>query len=271
MSWQRELVEQFERFFAADEAVLAVVLAGSLVTGKDVDRWSDVDLKVVLADEAIGRYFESVSWLEPFGELLGLESHEEPQVKTLRVILDRLRRVDFVFVGETVVSPTLFPQPARILWSKLPQLSAQVGQEQVAADYRPFSASELEKIADQFWFRLGTAVCKIQRNDLLIGLHLTLDCMRDCLVLQMIRRDRAKGVTIHRFGGWGNELVAQIPQEPLSAAAMLALLDWCAEIFDALAADLSPTYQGRRMLLEPVSRGAGHPQMPVASEDANSS
>ena len=109
-------------------------------------------------------------------------------------------------------------------------------------------------MAGPFWFKAAVAITKVVRNDLLIGAHLALDLARDCLVLQMMRRDREKGTTIHRTGGWGNELIDQLAvseQQP-SAQKILDLIQWSCETFDALATTLSPAYTPRAPYLLPT-------------------
>ena len=90
------------------------------------------------------------------------------------------------------------------------------------------------------------------RDDLLIGLHLALDLPRYCLVLQMIRRDRALGAAIHRHGGFGNDLVARLctDAQSWSPGEILGLIVRSSEIFDELAATLSPAYQPRLALMQ---------------------
>ena len=106
-------------------------------------------------------------------------------------------------------------------------------------------------MADHFWFKAAVAITKVVRNDLLIGLHLALDLTRDCLVLQMIRRDREKRTKNHRIGGWGNELVARFSWDgqKCSPVKILDLITRSCETFDELALRLSPSYSQRGPLL----------------------
>ena len=59
-------------------------------------------------------------------------------------------------------------------------------------------------------FVAAVAAMKLGRGDHLIGLHLTLDLMRSCLVLAMQLRDRDAGTTVHRFGSERDALVEEI-------------------------------------------------------------
>lgn len=247
--WQTEALAQLSRRLEADPDVKALVVTGSLVDGKEVDVWSDIDLKIVLADDAVERYFASVTWLEPLGRPIGVERHVTPPIKTLRVCLDDLRRrVDVSLMPESNV---LLSEPADILWSRMPGLERHIAPVTLAPP--TLEPQDIARMAEGFWFRVASAVAKVVRNDLLIGMHLALDLVRDCLVLQMIRRDREFNTTIHRTGGWGNELVAEIAFDVRGDAPeeILDLIAWSCRTFDELAGDLSPTYERRAALVLP--------------------
>ena len=257
-SWQTGAVEQLSRLFEGDPDARTFVLAGSLADPQvETDFWSDVDVKVILADQAVDRYYLSAAWLHPYGQMIGLERHEDLFTKTLRVCLDGFRRFDLVFVPEsTWHNPSswehqLFRQPYTVIWSRLPDLEqmleAHIASPLSSAIEQDISSAELEQMADQFWYRASAAIARVARNDLLIGLHLALDMARDCLMLQMIRRDRVKKTRIHRTGGWGNELVARFAwdNQECSPRKILDLVARSGEIFDGLASGLSSSYNSR--------------------------
>jgi hypothetical protein len=257
-NWQAGAVEQLGQLFEAEPDARAFVLTGSLAdAGVEEDVWSDIDVKVVLADQSVDRYYLSVAWLQPFGRLIGAERHEGQFTKTLRVCLDGFRRFDLVFVPESALQNSsswdqnLFPQPYILVWSRLPNLEAQIASLPSSAEYQDISGAEIVRMADHFWFKAAVAITKVVRNDLLIGLHLALDLTRDCLVLQMIRRDREKRTKFHRTGGWGNELVARFSWDgqEYSPVKILDLITRSCETFDELALGLSPSYNPRGPLL----------------------
>ena len=257
-AWQARAVEQLSQLFKDEPDGRAFVLTGSLADAKvEEDVWSDIDAEVVLADQSVDRYYLSVAWLHPFGRLIGAERHEGQFTKTLRVCLDGFRRFDLVFVPESaLLNPSswdhdLFRQPYTVVWSRLPNFEAQIASLPSSAEYQDISGAEIERMADHFWFKAAIAITKVVRNDLLIGLHLALDLTRDCLVLQMIRRDREKRTKIHRTGGWGNELVARFSWDgqECSPVKILDLISRSCETFDELALELSPSYNQRGPLL----------------------
>ena len=97
---------------------------------------------------------------------------------------------------------------------------------------------------NDFWFKATLAVTEAVSKDLLIALHLTLDLLRDCLVLRMMLRDRTEGMSQHRIGDVGNELVAQIDRSPCdySTGGILMMIEKTSQIYENLANDWSPTY-----------------------------
>jgi hypothetical protein len=264
-AWQAPIVEQLSRFFQNEPDAKAFVLAGSLAHGEiQPDRWSDIDAGIVLADGALDRYTASTGWLRVLGQVVGLERHEHPQGRTLRVCLEGLRRLDLAFIAEAALGePSSWDRnpfyPSFVmLWSELPGLETQLASLPEPAEYQFPPRKEIEAVVDAFWLKAAVATTKVVRDDLLIGLHLALDLARDCLVLQMMRRDREKGTAIHRTGGWGNEWVGRLSWdgEAEPAEGILDLIVSSCRLFDELAADLLPGYSQRGPLLYPAIESA---------------
>ena len=263
--WQSQAVEQLSQMFHKEADTRAFVLTGSLAA-LDVqeDIWSDVDAKIILADWALDRYYLSTAWLSPFGQLIGLERHESYLAKTLRVCLENFQRFDLTFIGESALPNSdwwdgnSFHSVFVVVWSRLPDLERQLASHSFSAKYQDISHVEIERRVDTFWFKAAQAVVKVVRNDLLIGLHLALDLARDSLVLQMIRRDQKKRTTVHRTGGWGNEIVARFSRagEQASDVEILNFIRLSCEIFDDVALELWPSYEQRGPLLFPSIESA---------------
>ncbi|MBN2390695.1 MAG: aminoglycoside 6-adenylyltransferase [Anaerolineae bacterium] len=260
-TWQTHALEQLSRHFAAEPDAKAFVLTGSLAAADTTpDFWSDVDVKIILDDQAIERYSTSPTWLQPFGQLVGVERHTGSFTKTLRVCLEGFKRFDLVFIPESALQSLtagdkpLFHQPCTIVWSRLPGLEKHIAPSPPAITYENITSTTIANMADHFWFKAAVAITKVMRSDLLIGLHLALDLARDCLVLQMLRRDQALRTTIHRTGGWGNAWVEQLlwdsPEH--SEVQILDLIARSCTSFDELAAMLSPGYTQRWPLLSPA-------------------
>ncbi|HSL46578.1 MAG TPA: aminoglycoside 6-adenylyltransferase [Anaerolineales bacterium] len=259
--WQTEAIEQLSQFFHNEPDVKSFILSGSLASAKsEADVWSDVDAKIILADHALDRYYLSTGWLAPFGQLVGAERHENHLTRTLRVCLDDFRRFDLTFISESVLQEpalgeqNLFPSPYVVVWSTLPDIETRLASLSLPVQYQDISREELEKMVDAFWFKAATAMAKVVRNDLLIAFHLALDLARDSLVLQMIRRDHEKKTTVHRTGGWGNELVNRFSLNSQGNASeeLLNFVQLSYSIFDELASELLPGYEYRAPLLFPT-------------------
>lgn len=264
-TWHARAVEQLSQLFDKEPDARAFVLSGSLAAAEvQEDVWSDVDAKIILANHASDRYYVSTAWLSPFGRLVGAERHENHLTRTLRVCLEGCQRFDLTFIREAALqNPSLwdrnpFHPSYVVVWSRLPDLETRIASLPLPAEYQDAPDEEIEKMVDEFWFKAAVAIAKVVRNDLLIGLHLALDLTRDSLVLQMTRRDREKRTTIHRLGGWGNELVARFAwnSQAGSGEEILNLIRLSCEVFDKLASELLPSYNQRGPLLFPSIESA---------------
>lgn len=260
-TWQTEAIEQLSQFFHNEPDIKAFILTGSLAAARsEADVWSDVDAKIILTDHALDRYYVSTCWLAHFGHVVGAERHENHVTKTLRVCLDHFRRFDLTFIAESLLQEpapgkeNLFLPPYVVLWSTLPNIETRLASLSLPMKYQDISREELEGMINAFWFKVATAIAKVVRNDLLIAFHLALDLARDSLVLQMIRRDREKKTTIHRSGGWGNELVNRFSfdRREIANIEILNFVELNCKIFDELALDLLPGYESRVSHLIPT-------------------
>lgn len=262
---QFQLVEELGRHLRADPEVKALLLTGSLADPTaEVDRWSDVDLLLIVADQVMERYTHSRDWMPLSEPPVGLERHLSDGSATVRMALADGIRLDIVLIPTSRLSHAspgegaLFSAPCTVLWSRLPGLEAHTGSEPSWVAPAEITNEEVERRADRFWFRAVLAITRVARNDLLIGSHLALGLMRECLELQMLRRDRQEGTRAHRTGGWGNDLVDSFSWDPQSPRPerILDLIDRCSERFDQLASLLSPAYAPRRSLVTRVMAAA---------------
>ena len=263
--WQQMLLDDLSASLRAEEVVKALFLTGSLADDTlAVDEWSDVDLTAIVADDAIAGLFSCASWLERHGEVIGLGRHDSPEAKTLRVCLAPCRRADISLVPESVLEDqkgddnTPATRAHALLWSKVPQIGPHLSGLFPRPAFSAIPIQDVATIVESFCVKASIAIAKTVRNDLLIGLHLALDLARDCLVLQMHRRDRDKGTNIHRFGGFGNDVVARLYPGTGGASPLeiLKLVERSAKVLDELAPDLLPAYKPRAKLLLPGIRQA---------------
>jgi hypothetical protein len=145
---------------------------------------------------------------------------EDAGRQVLRVVLLDGRRIDFVVQGGRV------EVPAR------------------AAD------NEVRMVA-------ALAATKLGRGDRLIGMHLTLELMRSCLVQAMVTRDRALGTTVHRFGSeedaMADEVIALIAG-PAAVSPRPNVVERVVELYGRWRhqsePDYTPDWSGLRALLD---------------------
>ena len=265
-AWQYAMAKELSARLKENSAVKAVVLTGSLADDAvEIDEWSDVDLKVIVADASLSALYHDTTWLAPDDEIIAVDRVEQGCSKILRVCLAPLRRLDISWIpvselqntSEWAVNP--FPGKHAILWSRIPGLAELIAAIALAPPFEDDYGTRVGPMADSFWFKAAIAVGKVARNDLLVGLHLALDLVRDCLVLQMMLRDREKGTNVHRRGDGMKDVVARLctRAETYSAAEILDVLVVCGPLFDELAAQLSCDYRKRWSALEPAVRRAG--------------
>ena len=256
--WQDTFLQHITALLGPHENVLALFLFGSYAKPvSQFDFWSDLDLLLVVKDEAYADFFPSRTWLEPLGNIFAYDQSADAARSTTRICFDDFRRADFV-----ITSQTYFTNAKN--WPKLPlhqniqkvfSRSSKVDQVMLESYpdpvFIPTAKSDIEALTNQFWFKAMLAVQKVMRHDLLIALHLALDLVRDCSVLGMILRDRATRTRYHRNGGMGNDMVKQLAktQQPYSRLGLLKMIEESSLVFDRLALQWSTDYQEKHQLL----------------------
>jgi len=173
-----------------------------------------------------------------------------------RVCFIDFRRLDLVIVCESFVAKQDWS--AKLSAGACPLLSRSKAVEcllattQVQLPPRLITLDEFERMVQQFSYKAVMATTKVVRNDLLIALHLALELLQECCVLQMLLRDRVVGTNQHRDGGIGNVFVAQLEGMPpvYSAASILDMVEQSSRIFDALARQWSDIYVERHASLQ---------------------
>ena len=137
------------------------------------------------------------------------------------------------------------------------------------------------------------AMTKLGRGDRLIGMHLTLELMRSCLVQAMVLRDRALGTTVHRSRSDLDELateVAALLRDPVDVCVRPNTIERVVELYgrwrQQLEPDYMPDWSGLRALLvrglsgstavhagvgvgESVAGGAGFDDVAVVGESVD--
>lgn len=244
-TWQLPAAQELAALLTLDDAVRAIVLKGSLVRG-GTDRFSDVDLTVVVENAAMDRYAGPMGWLAPMGAVFAAQRFADDRGVTVRLCLEDFRRFDIAFLRRSALSDAerdqLFATGHRVLLDRLITIFAPVEQP-----VSPQNGEEeaVQRLCDAAWFKLILGVCKLGRGDHLIAAHLALEAAGDAIVLQMILRDRQSGTQIHRYGQRESvPLLEALRQSPGDhAQGILWLLHRAGEQLDRQAAQLLPDYR----------------------------
>lgn len=256
--WHESMLESLISYFEPDRDILGLILIGSL--GKPefhYDYWSDIDILVVVKNNSIDKFFPTVEWATSFGRVYAYSQSADDFKYTTRICYENFNRIDFVMTTEENLARAdhwiraPFFSVRKIIFSRSTVVDEIANQEHFNQKLSPPTEEQFLEMVRDFRFKSMLAVYKVVRNDLLIALHLAQDLVRDCSVLGMMLRDRATGTNIHKHGGIGNELVAQLEktQKPFTSTGILDSIKASNEIFEKLACEWSDTYQENRHLL----------------------
>jgi len=256
--WQRNLLDALMAYFETNEDVLGLLLFGSC-SKPDFPRddWSDLDILVVVKDDKIDEFFPAVEWITTFGRLYTYSQSSDVFKFVTRLCFENFNRIDFVITTEEkLANVNQWPSVPFFAGTKALLSRSKVVEEIASQGSFPYILSlrtedQFLELVRNFRFKSMQAVYKVVRNDLLIALHLTQDLIRDCCVLGMMLRDRATGTAIHKHGGSGNELVAQLDtgRNPFTSMGILDSIRESNELFEKLAGEWSNTYQENRQIL----------------------
>lgn len=244
----------------AEADVMSMAIFGSVLRPQDLDDWSDIDVLIVVRDNALQRFFPSTAWLEPVGRIFAREHFSGDTASTTRVCFEDLRRLDLTIATESsALRIATWPQVAfadglHVLFSRSAEVSACLAGPFKKSGHTLPSTEQVETLIDAFWFRALVAVAKVARDDLVIALHLTLSLYQDCCVLTMMLRDRDTGTNQHRTGGMANDVVATFAdtERPPTPLGILDLIEATGRILDRLAASWSDGCQPGLPILQPA-------------------
>ena len=254
-AWHVQAIEELQIILTPNDDVLALALFGSaLQSSSQFDLWSDLDCLLVVKDDTYSQFYPATEWLRPFGKLHALQQSENVFHSTTRACFVDFRRLDIVIttqskLGRLAEWPHVpFWQGVRLLFSRSLQITRLLSQTWPSPKPTFPSQPEFDEVVDHFWFKAMLASYKVIRNDRLIALHLALDLVRDCCVVGMMLRDRTEGTNIHREGGTGNNVVANL-ESACSAYTVTGILDIIEQSgiqFDQLASQWSEGYREKR-------------------------
>jgi predicted nucleotidyltransferase len=251
--WQEAAIQDLTEWLAQNESVRTHAVFGTVAQARQ-DLWSDVDLLLVVDEEAKGRFHPATGWLQPLGELFCTNQSAHPFASVTRTVFRDFRRIDFVITTEDGLEhaedwPGIpFWKGIRTLFSRSPRVDRVLARTFECPTPGLMTADQFEALVNDFWFKGTLALTKVMRNDRLIALHLALEMVQDCCVLGMLLRDRSEGTAHHRHGGIGNDVVAQLEltRQPSTALGILDSLEQSSIAFDQLVARWSECYHEQR-------------------------
>lgn len=245
---QLDMLHQLQTTLEPNPAVRALLVVGSVARGT-YDRWSDLDVVIVVADDQFAMFDPATQCFGVLGDVLAFEHSSLPGRSTTRAWF-ATSRIDLVVTTESVFSQEGdWPiwNGLAVCFSRSPLVDHVVDAFHVPPPAKLLAQDDFEALVNRFWFQAVMALAKVMRDDLLIGLHLCLEAVQTASVLGMALRDRATGRTIHASGGMGNAVAAQLrlPQGTPTAASIIDCLEHSGRMFDQLATEWSPDYRRR--------------------------
>jgi hypothetical protein len=257
--WQDALIDELRAILEPDEDVRALVVFGSWAAPDLRDRFSDVDFWLVTVKGCYARFFPSIDWVAPIGEVFAVERSTRERHGALRICLDDMRRFDVVVVEEPVVEDIEnwaghpLRGPRMTVFSRSAAVDRAVEYVDGVLPIKGLTPREFAAKVDDFWFVAQLVVHKSVRGDLLVAAHLAFGLQRHCLELAMTLRDRDTG-TRHPRGAAGDAAVlARLPlHRGYSAGAIIDAVEQACTLFDDLATKWDPTYAPKMPLLTPM-------------------
>ncbi len=160
MSEIRRMQEQLRQMLEADAAVVAIAVLGSVARAQ-ADSWSDLDLLIVVEDDAFARFFPTLDWLDPCGARFAHEQFAAPFASVTRVCFADLRRLDCVIttVGAVTRLPSWDQAPywagARLLFARSDAVARHLAAPSSPASPPAFTAAgvhrrRLRRVAARF-------------------------------------------------------------------------------------------------------------------------
>ncbi|MCX6376619.1 MAG: aminoglycoside 6-adenylyltransferase, partial [Armatimonadetes bacterium] len=258
--WQQKTIERIKEHLSRDEDVRGLVLIGSY-TRDDLapDAWSDADLVMIIRDEALSRFYPATDWLGDVGEIFCASQSSTTNYYVSRACFTDGRRIDFVIAAEGSLASIEQWEKNPLAYTNLclfscsPMLDKVLGMTFPPSALKPVASEDFERMANDFWFKGMLAVSKVWRDELLVALHLSLDMIRDCLVLGMMLRDRETGSDHHRDGAQGNRFVSTLERtrQPYTALGILDSIEQSAIVFDMAGGAWPPAELDRTSAQKP--------------------
>jgi hypothetical protein len=208
------------------QEVTQVWVLGSARDPSGLDRWSDLDVGLVLAGDV-----QADRLLGPQDVVWAIDHQSSGRRASCRLVFSDGRRLDLVCADRDELAAA----GGRCL---------SPGDGRLGGSGRLIAPAAPDPEVNSFRFLAAQTVVKLSRADLLIGSHLLLELARLCLVQAMLLRDRDEAATRHRFGTARDAVAADVWRIVRSADTVPDpdQVESLAAVFDLLRAELDPTY-----------------------------
>lgn len=248
-NWQKQSLEHMCNILKGLPETSTIILKGSLAMDtKIADKWSDIDLLVILENDSLDKYYSSLSWIQQMGKIFAIQKFKSEESATLRICFDDFSRFDIVLAEKLHIREISFGSRIKVLYSDIADIEEIILNQPKNDKFQVPTKTQFEEMANNLWFLAISAVSKIIRGDYLVGSHLALEMAQNCVVLQMMIRDKRKGTTVHRTGDCeyvqiiSNSGYLESLQMPVN---ILKLIDRSGFEFDRLAKEYSEDYIGK--------------------------
>lgn len=192
--WREEIKEKIEEDLAGDPFVLAVFYGGSVGKGTS-DLYSDIDLRVIVADEVFDRYREEKHVrANRWGDVLFIE--EVPYSSYTTIHYDNFIKVDLFQYRLKDIFPSFWFQHIEVFYDATGMLE-DVVKKSLALKFEP-TVEDIDYWRTKFFAALHELYRRVMRSEYYYALNL-LDTMR---FLMTVGWDMEAGRQPNALGDW---------------------------------------------------------------------
>ena len=174
-----------------------VYLKGSRLDPDLQDQYSDTDLVLVTKGPLPEREV-ILRKINELGDIVGREEFSSQGAILFRLAI--LIGTEVELVDLQVYSESRWQMEQELLSEPyLPLLDSVALENKTSSSSKPNYSPNPDHV-DKVWYLFFLCHKKFMRGDHLIGMHLLMEIVRECLVLLMIERDLDSGTNFHRFG-----------------------------------------------------------------------
>ncbi len=161
----RLILQQIDEILRRNPVVHALLLVGSVARAA-ADRWSDLDVIVVVADDQMVAFTPATLWITALGKILAVEQYPGAGRATTRAWLTS-GRVDVV-----VATESCFGQEddwplwngVVVCFSRSPIVNRVIAHSQQRPALQLLISEDFDSLANQFWFHSLMALTKVVRG-----------------------------------------------------------------------------------------------------------